>query len=104
MIYYSVSSATINGTQYTPKQVVCFDVDNESDKPLFGVIVDLLLTGHEELFILQQVNTLSWVRHLHAFQIQEVNNVIILKHEALVDYHHYIYVRSKAIFMFALSI
>lgn len=41
--FFRITSASINGTKYTPTQVVCFDIESVTNEPLFGVIIDLLV-------------------------------------------------------------
>ena len=51
------------------------------------MIIDILVVGQEELFVLQQLITLCWVRHLHAFKVEEGSMIIIKKHSSFIDYH-----------------
>ena len=83
-----MSSATINGTRYAVNACVCFDMDSEHMEPSFGIIMKLLVamsTG--TLFVLRQLETITFSHHLHAYQVKETTHIIVLDYDDFIDHH-----------------
>lgn len=60
----------------------------EDYEPTFGVVIQCLVTGHNEtLFVLQQLRTVQWNQHFHAFEVQETDYIIVLKYDNFMDHH-----------------
>ncbi len=57
-------------------------------EPSFGIIIELLVAGCSgTLFVLRELETIQWNRHLHAFQVKETTNIIVLNLDDFVDHH-----------------
>ena len=62
------SLATVNGTTYKREDVVCYGIEDE--KPLFGKIMQCLVTPTEEtVLVICALNTSCWNKHFHSFEV-----------------------------------
>ena len=61
-------------------------MDSEHTEPSFEIIMKLLVaksTG--TLFVLRQLETITLSHHLHAYQVKETTNIIVLDCDDFID-------------------
>lgn len=81
-----VSFADINGTRYSKGDLlICGMCD---DDPLFGKLVDLVVTQNNECWlVLQPFKATRFNQHFNSFEIEPQGNYIICQQQDLVDHH-----------------
>lgn len=78
---------TVRNVRYARNNVVVVHVD-EDEVPHFAVIVEFLVTPLSEiLFVCHSCVTVGYSKHHHAYQVSLTNDVVVLKHMDLHDYH-----------------
>ena len=81
-----VVSAVINGTTYRKGTVVVCGI--EDDIPVFGRIMELIVTPHQEcLFVICPLLTLAFQHHYHAYKVVLTDSSVVYDHVQLFDYH-----------------
>ena len=81
-----VRSVVINGTIYRKETVVVCGI--EDDTPMFGEIMELIVTPHQEcLFVICPLLTIAFHHHYHAYEVAPTDSIVVYHHEQLFDYH-----------------
>ena len=79
-------SAIIRGTTYRRGTVVLCGI--EDDTPMFGRIMELIVTPHQEcLFVVCPLLTITFQRHYHAYEAVLTDSSVMYNHAQLFDYH-----------------
>ena len=77
----------IAGTRYSKGSIVVHSLD-QFDIPNFCSLIEFLVTPHNEiLFVCTALVTTCYDHHYHAYQITYTDEIIVLHHENLHDYH-----------------
>ncbi len=78
---------TIRNVSYAKGHIVVVNVD-EDEVPHFAIIVEFLVTPLSEiLFVCHSLVTVEYSKHHHAYQVSQTNDVDVVKHTDLHDYH-----------------
>lgn len=81
-----VLSAVISGTTYRKETVVVCGI--EDDTPMFGRIMELIVTPLQEcLFVICPLLTIAFQHHYHAYEVVPTNSTVVYRHRQLFDYH-----------------
>ena len=82
-----MSSVEIRGTRYSKNAIVVAQVD-EDDIPLFFVILEFLITPLQEiLFVCKKLVTRAFNYHFHSYEVTHTDEVQLLYHKDLHDFH-----------------
>ena len=77
----------IRGTRYSKNAVIVIHID-EDDVPLFGVILEFLVTPLQEIFfVCKMLVTEAYSRHFHSYEVLLTDVIQVLYHRDLYDFH-----------------
>jgi hypothetical protein len=75
---------SVCGTEYKKNMVIVVDV---GDEPLFSRIVRcLIVTNSMVYFACQDLRILYYDSHMHAYVVEQVNNIRVVQHQCLKYY------------------
>lgn len=96
---YRVLSTTICGVTYVRGEIVVCAI--EDDMPVFGKIVECIVTPRQEcLFIIAPFITVCFRYHYLAFEVVPVQDTVVFNHEQLCDYHPLVCTKLSGTSMF----
>jgi len=81
----SVSYANINGTKYSKGCILLCNIHH--DEPLFGKLTDLIVSRGVCWFVMKTCLPQRFNQHYNAYEVELINEHIILKQEDLIDSH-----------------
>ena len=69
---------------YKPGAVVVLDCDL---MPVFGVVKEIVDINSKVYFVCNALHTVCFVHHIHAYEVEDLNFMQVIKFEAIYDYH-----------------
>lgn len=79
-------STIINGATYQRGTVVTCDI--EDDTPMFGQIIEIIVTPQNPcILVVTPLITIAFRHHFHAYEVLTTDSTAIYHHGQLFDYH-----------------
>ena len=86
LLSLSASYADVNGTHYQKGSLVFVTIEDE--KPIFGLIEDIIVVQGDCYFVLAPYIGLTFCSHFNAYEVHcTPSQFIVCKQSDLIDYH-----------------